>query len=203
MRPEKANNPLQSPTRERGRTGFPGLGVGFCTVLGDPVKGTTAILLSLSLAAFLTPQARAHSLGAECKVNGAKVDLEAYYSDDTAARQAKVEVRNSAGEKMAAGTTDDDGRWSFARPGAGRYEVIVDAGAGHRTTVRLEIVDTNPGAPGTEEAHASDAPANKGPSRSEFTRIPWLRIFLGFGIIGLLAIACHLWVRRFRTTSTG
>src|SRR5947209_14726965 len=97
----------------------------------------------------------AHGLGAECKVNGSRVELEAYYDDNTPARDARVYVEDAEHQLLAAGRTDADGRWSFARPGAGAYRVIVDAGAGHRKELKFTLAvdaDVRAGRAGTRLA---------------------------------------------------
>jgi len=123
---------------------------------------------------FLLPgRAGAHALGAECKLVGARVELEAYYDDDTPARQARIRVIGAGGTIVAEGKTDAAGNWSFARPAAGKYEVQIDAGAGHRKVVALSVPDD-----------ATAPRVSEGPAREEFTRSPWPRL-----LVGLLVIA--------------
>ena len=71
-----------------------------------------AVLLALPAAAS------AHALGAEAKLKGGRVHLEAYYDDDTAADGARVKAEGG-GKVVAEGRTDEKGRWSFAAPPAG------------------------------------------------------------------------------------
>jgi hypothetical protein len=52
--------------------------------------------------------------------------------DDTPAEEASVVVTTIDGKPVANGKTDERGLWSFARPGPGRYLIVVDAGSGHR-----------------------------------------------------------------------
>jgi nickel transport protein len=157
----------------------------------------TLIVISAPLGAN---RADAHALGAECKIRGDRVELEAYFSDDSPARHAKVAVQDQGGKSVAQGTTDNEGLWSFPVPAPGRYSVIVDAGAGHKTTVLLDIRG------GSVDSRASDAsePAGgtTGPGRAEFTRTPWERILLGLVLIAALGIGLHLWLRRARVSGT-
>jgi hypothetical protein len=155
---------------------------------------SAAGLLVLVVAAFSAPRADAHALGADCRIRGESVLLEAYFSDDTPARHAKVEVKDAAGNVFIEGQTDDDGRWSFALPAAGVYQVAVDAGMGHRTTVALSVSAEQFAAGGTGKSEGVRVGA--GPGREGFTRIPWLRVALGLGVIAGLAAALHLWFRR-------
>jgi hypothetical protein len=125
--------------------------------------------------------ALAHAVGFSCKLLGNLVRVEAYFSDDSPAIDALVVVRNEHNQVVAQGRTDDHGIWTFARPAAARYDVSLDAGAGHRATQRLTIPEQPP-RPGSQEGVVSE-----GPMRDDFTRIPWLRLTVGLGIIFLLA----------------
>jgi hypothetical protein len=158
------------------------------------VQNLTKLLLAFVYAGVLTHRAEAHALGAECRIRDNHVELEAYFSDDTPARHAKVEVQDSTGRVIARGETDDVGRWTFALPAAGEYQVAVDAGMGHRKTLALWVASN-----GSPQEQAS-LPASTEPGRKEFTRVPWLRIAYGFAIIGILAVAIHLWQRRTRVS---
>jgi nickel transport protein len=140
-----------------------------------------ALLLVLAAAG----PAHAHALGASATLRGDRVEIEAYYSDDTPAREARVSVHDSADKVIAEGRTDDRGRWTFAAPPPGRYTVIVDAGAGHRKSVSVTIPNQ------TIDGQA----IGEGPPREEFTRFPWERVAIGLAIIAALAIG-WLVVRR-------
>jgi len=148
-----------------------------------------ALVIYLSLA--FASGAYAHSLGAECKIHGGKVELEAYFSDDTPAANAKIAVHDMTGKLLADGTTDNDGRWSFPVPPPGRYDVIVDAGAGHKTTVPITVPDTR---------DQTEARVSTGPSRGEFTRTPWLPITFGLIVIAAAGLGLYLWLQRSRAT---
>jgi hypothetical protein len=118
----------------------------------------------------------AHAIGAEAKLKGGRVHLEAYYDDDTAADDAKVTVEGG-GKVVAEGRTDEKGRWTFASPPAGTYRVTVDAGVGHRTTIEIEIPE------GTVPAEV----VSTGKRREDFTRFPWQGLTVGVGLLGLVA----------------
>jgi prepilin-type N-terminal cleavage/methylation domain-containing protein/prepilin-type processing-associated H-X9-DG protein len=172
----------------------------------------TALLGALAvLSALLAARpAAAHALGADCAVKDGKVEVEAYYSDDTSARNARVCVEDADHNPVAEGRTDDKGRCSFPAPPAGRYKVIVDAGAGHRTEVKITFPEEKQAAASasaapsaepcpccTDEAAAASAdpvPVGDGPSREEFTRVPLARVSLGVGLIA--ALAAGAWLAR-------
>ena len=67
-------------------------------------------LLTLSLA---PTAAFAHGLLVAWKMQGAKVEVQVFYDDDTDAAKAKVQVLNAKDEVVANGVTDDKGKWSF------------------------------------------------------------------------------------------
>src|SRR5579871_4585392 len=139
-----------------------------------------ALLATLAIESNAT----AHALGAECKIRGERVVVEAYFSDNTAAQEALVSVHDEVNRSIAEGKTDSNGRWSFPIPAAGRYEVIVEAGLGHRAAVPLTIEARRPS--GTVQATTT---VSEGPTRSDFTRFPWERLAGGILLIVIAAIA--------------
>jgi nickel transport protein len=143
---------------------------------------------ALLLLLLVTPAAHAHALGAEVKLRGNRVEVEAYYSDDTPARDALVTVHNGADQVIAEGRTDDRGRWQFPAPPVGRYTVVVDAGAGHRKSINIDIPNQT----------ADGETVSDGPPREEFTRFPWVRVALGLAIIAALAAGWLALRRGFR-----
>ena len=135
------------------------------------------ILLTAVVAVLMPARVFAHAVGVECKFKDGKVLVEAFYDDDTPAAKAKVEVVNAKDEIIAKDMTDNAGRWSFAAPAPGKYEVRVDAGAGHRATTSITI----PGA-ATPEPVTSISEN----TRAGFTGVPWLKMTIGFVTIGTL-----------------
>jgi hypothetical protein len=153
--------------------------------MSRPFLGATILFLSMLAAA---KPVSAHALGAECKIRKDRVELEAYFSDDTPAQGAKVSVEDSAKIVMIEGKTDTYGKWSFPVPKPGDYNVIVDAGDGHHVERSL-IVPVSP----------TDAPTQStGPSRSEFTRTPWLRVGIGLTCIALVSMGARRIARQTR-----
>ena len=143
---------------------------------------------------FATGPVHAHALYVECKLKGDAVVVEAFFSDNKPAPDAKVTVRDSGGGELAAGRTDDAGRWTFPAPAAGKYEVTCDLGDGHRKPVIITIPSPaalKPITPPPEEIVITG-----GPTREELTRFPWLRLLLGVAAIGGLAILLWLATRR-------
>ena len=154
--------------------------------MSRPHAGATILRFAPLLMLVAAAPVSAHAISAECQIRKDRVELEAYFNDDTPARHAKVVVTNSDQKAFAEGMTDDYGRWSFPTPRAGRYAVTVDAGDGHRVVVSLTV----PATPGDAMA------AGDGPSREEFTRTPWLGVGLGLLVIALAAVGLRAAVRR-------
>jgi hypothetical protein len=148
--------------------------------------GRAVILLLL-----VASPAWAHNLGAECKIRGGRVELEAYFDDDTPARNAKVTLRDASSQIIVEGTTDHEGRWSVSVPKPGNYQIIVNAGDGHRHQQELTVLDRGAGTGSTI--------AGDGPSRDEFTRTPWLKIGLGLALIALATGGVYACLRRTRS----
>lgn len=144
------------------------------------------ILIHALLIGFLLPSAaEAHNIGIECKRKGDVIHVEAFYDDDTAGAKAKVEVLDASEKVVATGITDAKGFWTFPTPPPGKYEVRIDAGAGHRAKTSITV----PGAVGVAPAKQESSPSvsetiSEGPPRTDFTSTPWLKV-----AIGLVAIA--------------
>jgi len=147
-----------------------------------PRFGATILFLA-TLA--LVRSVSAHALGAECKVRADRIEVEAFFSDDTPAPGAAVAVADSANRVISEGKTDDYGKWSFALPAAGRYEITIDAGDGHRVTRALVVP-------------AAGSAATDGPSREEFTRTPWAMVALGLAAIAVVAVGLRIVLPRLR-----
>src|SRR5262249_16529560 len=164
----------------------------------DPVA-----ILILTLGAS---DARAHGLGVGWKARDGRIHLAAFFDDDSAPRGALVWVRNASQETVAEAKTDVHGKWSFPTPPPGKYEVTVDAGAGHRVTRKLIVRDTgaddgppevpdDPGHQHTAFPPRSGVVVEGGDERGEFTQSPWWRIAIGLGVIAVLSVA-YLTARR-------
>jgi hypothetical protein len=151
---------------------------------------TRAARLTLAVLLLVVGRAPASALHAEARLRGDTVTVAVFFADDTPARGAAVAVRAKDGAEIAAGRTDEAGRWSFPRPAAGKYDLSADAGAGQRVRVTVTVpTDTvlKTLAPLPEEIVVTG-----GPSREELTRLPWLRAALGVAAVGGLAVL--LWL---------
>jgi hypothetical protein len=151
-------------------------------------KGITATLLTLAL---FPVAACAHNLDMDCRQINQRLEVEAFFSDDTPAREALVKLFDEKKELVATAKTDAKGKCSFAAFNPGKYEVEVDAGAGHRKRRPVRIVGT---LPPPEEAKTVTALPAGGVRRAEATGFPWERAALGCGVIALIGGAW--WVSR-------
>jgi hypothetical protein len=144
-----------------------------------------AVLAALVLA-FAPACAFAHALGVDCTRRGDKVEVEAFYDDDSPAQQAKVHVVNARDEIVASGVTDAKGHWTFATPPPGKYEVRVDAGAGHRAkkTINVPGVESEVPVPQNDPPPPPAVTVSEGPTRAEFTRFPWIQLLIGIVVLG-------------------
>ena len=100
-------------------------------------RGLAATLVLCFILGVIRPVS-AHHLGAECTLRGNKVEVEAFFDDNTPARNAKVSVLDAANQEVAHGRTDEKGHWAFSAA-SGRYQVLVDAGDGHAAKVAITI----------------------------------------------------------------
>ena len=159
---------------------------------------TTCLLRSATalLALVLLPAAvRAHNLDMDCRQVNQRLEIEAFFSDDTPTREALVKLFDDKNEIVATAKTDAKGKCSLPAFTPGKYEVLVDAGAGHRKRRPVTIVGTLPPRPENDAASTS-LPAG-GVRRAEFTGFPWERAALGCGVIALVGGAWW-WSRQRR-----
>jgi hypothetical protein len=139
----------------------------------------------VAVAISIPAAARAHAVGAECRLEASHLRVEAFFDDDTPAREARIRLLDGNGTLVAEASTDERGVAILPRPSAGKYQVTVDAEAGHRTNVRVTVPEET-GNSGTPER------VSQGPTREQFTRPLWLQ--LGLGVGALLVFALVFWL---------
>jgi hypothetical protein len=126
-------------------------------------------------ASELTP----HGLYAHVELRNGQVHLESWFDDDTPAQQAKVKII-AGGHTLREGLTDDKGVWTTERLPPGKYQIQVDAGAGHRKELTFEM-------PADASAHTA------GPTKNEVREQHWIGILLGLAVVlGLVLVAKRL-----------
>jgi hypothetical protein len=171
------------------------------------IRSGSVCLLALSLLTADCAVARAHRLLVSCTLHTDQkaIQVEAYFDDDTAARGAQVQVLAVNGQELAQGRTDKDGRWTFAAPRPGEYEVVVDAGAGHRKQTGITVPPSTALAEKSDHGSSPAARAENdlvqisdGPSRRDSVSFPLLNLLLGLGMIGLLSLILWWLLQRRR-----
>src|SRR5262245_58550464 len=132
--------------------------------------------------------ARAHGLDADWKQVGEKILVEAFFDTGQAVREARVQIVDDDKKVIASGVTDAAGKCTLRAPNPGKYQLIVDAGAGHRKERSITVVGTLPPPESEPPVIAADdaAPRSDSSSRAERTGLPWDRIAIGCGVIALL-----------------
>src|SRR5262245_51276252 len=121
-------------------------------------------LMYLTMGAILLPSSESvhvHALEAKWEIKNDKVVVEAWYSDETPAQEADVRVflESDRTKALIDVKTDERGLCEFPRPEPGKYRMVVDAGAGHRKELAMDIEGT--------------ATRSEGPSREEVTSYRW------------------------------
>lgn len=157
-------------------------------------------VLCCFLALLLSPGiVQAHALGVECSLKkDGTILVEAIFEDDLPAIKAQVQVLDSNEKVIASGATDARGLWKFPRPSAGKYQVIVDDGKGHRVETLITVPAT--GASASPDSDQQSKTISDGSTRDEFIgRNRWLKAAIGVGAIFLFSFA-FLWTRRRRPT---
>src|SRR5438105_6950975 len=124
------------------------------------------IVAAVLLLCLFTGNVSAHAVGVDCILRVEKIEVEVFYDEGTAVPNAKVELVDAKDEVVESAITDKEGRCVLRRPGAGKYEVRVDAGAGHRARKKIDVPASNE--PATKDGDS--------PGRTEFTRFPWEKV---------------------------
>ncbi len=143
------------------------------------------LCLVVLLMLWASPPVYAHNISAEFRLQEDKIEVVAFYDDESLAPGTKVTVTDTKENLIAQGRTNSEGIWHFPLPQPGQYQVKIDAGAGHARTIRVTVADSNTGEIDSDS-----------PTRQEIADSRWSQLFLGLGTIGIIAlgmlIAVHL-----------
>ncbi|MFL5245970.1 MAG: carboxypeptidase-like regulatory domain-containing protein [Gemmataceae bacterium] len=159
-----------------------------------PLHSPALMTMAFLGLAFVPSRALAHRLGADCTIRGKNIQVEAFFGDNSPAKNAHISVVDGNKTSVAEGRTDDKGAWSFPAPVPGIYRVIVDAGYGHRAEIRIDVPQTKDSSPAAHEEgvccndadsgdRAESVRISEGASRDEITHFPWWRIGCGLTLI--------------------
>ncbi len=84
-------------------------------------------------------QAMAHKVNVFAYVEDNTVYTESYFPDGRKVESGTIEVLNSAGDKLATGTTDSDGNFSFPLPAKKEdLTIVIIASMGHKNSYLLK-----------------------------------------------------------------
>jgi hypothetical protein len=89
------------------------------------------------LAVVLLDPVRAHSVALRAEPIGDQVLVEAYFSDGTRVRGARVVVRDARGNAVLEGVTDANGQLRFSPPGPEDLSIELHMDAVHTDTFEL------------------------------------------------------------------
>jgi nickel transport protein len=79
----------------------------------------------------------AHKVNIFAWVDSDTIYTESYFHDGEFVRNGKIEVRNSSGEVVHKGVTDENGKHHFKIPLIDTLTLILDTSMGHRATLEL------------------------------------------------------------------
>ncbi len=97
------------------------------------------IVLAITAGAVLAPgTVGAHDMNATVQVGADGVRAEVFFEEGLPAEFAKVSVTDATGAEVVAGTTDENGGWTFPAPGPGEYLLTAKC-IGHVATVRFSV----------------------------------------------------------------
>ncbi|GBD37498.1 hypothetical protein HRbin36_02633 [bacterium HR36] len=165
-------------------------------------------VMLLAAIAFFVAMAKlwAHDLGAEVRLRGDQIEVQAFFDDGSPARQARVELLHPESKlPLASARTDAHGRAWLLRPAAGSYLIRINAGAGHIHEEAITVPAANANLSTAAMAVATDADEDdvllsRGPTYDERTQFPWLKLVFGLLAIGGMALAAYGVLRQSRSS---
>jgi len=143
-------------------------------------KACLCLGLGVALLVLAPALARAHKVTVFAWVEGDTVHTESQFSGGRAAKGARIEVYNAAGEKLLEGRTDDEGKFDFQAPRPEDLRIVLIGGTGHRNEWRVSKAEfTDAGAPAASSPPPSAAEtvapaggASESPSSGTVTLAP-------------------------------
>jgi len=147
-----------------------------------------AFILAASALLLIAPPACAHDLRLVSKIDGDQLRIEAFFDDNSPARDATVRVVDMEGRIIAEGKVDERGICNLPVPPQGHYTARVTC-LGHSASRSINVFTGEP-------------PPEPEPTRAELTRTPWLRVGIGLGVIAALCVI-FLLARRGRPIQPG
>jgi len=103
------------------------------------------LLLTLLLGLLLSGPALAHKVNLFAYVEGGRIYTESYFPDGKPVKQGTVEIRDSAENLLASGTTDAEGLFNCPIPKVDDLTVFIKASMGHKNSYRLKKAEVEAG----------------------------------------------------------
>ena len=149
---------------------------------------STIALLTFALALLAgTQPVYAHRIYADALIQNGTIVVEAYFSDDSPLREARVTVQGPEGALLSTGQTDSDGRYHFLPKEAVDLLVVIDDGLGHRLEGEIPAARIEPILGKTVLPPEREAPiASSKPSGLSALGPLWLRVIVGLLVIALM-----------------
>jgi hypothetical protein len=139
------------------------------------------LVLTLALIAALGPvgAARAHRLKAKCLFFPRRmVRVESWFDNGQTPKTGEVEVSAEGGEVLVKGRLSSQGLFVFDAPEGGPFQVVVEAGEGHRAEVAIRP---------DELVVAQAPPTDAAPPPSHEEPFPVKDVVTGVGLLIALA----------------
>ena len=92
----------------------------------------------------------AHGLAVKASQTSDTVRVVAFFDTEDPAEETEITMIAADGRVIAKGMTDSKGVFTFPTPEAGEYQIVADAGLGHRAKTMLSIATTVVGEPKPE-----------------------------------------------------
>ncbi len=105
----------------------------------------------LAVALIHAAPAAAHEMGADYRVDGDRLEVEASFDDGSPAQDVSVRLLDAHDNEVRREQTDHRGRCAFAGLAAGRYRVMLLDGAGHVAQLTVVVPEAAAGPEMPEE----------------------------------------------------
>ena len=109
------------------------------------MKPWNILILSVVLAGLPAGTATAHKVTLFAYVESGKIHTESFFPDGKPVAGGKLQVFDSRDVLLVEGTTDAQGRFSFAIPAVDDLIIVLDASMGHKTRFKLKQAEVEAG----------------------------------------------------------
>jgi hypothetical protein len=141
-------------------------------------------LLGLVFSLVLHANVFAHGVGMQITQKGKSLIVEGYYEDNSPTSKAKVQLASKEGVEITTQAMNEKGMAEIQIPGVGEFRITLDTGDGHlfRKVIRISQTEIS-----------GESILGSGPNRKQYTgKNTGVRVAIGLGLIGILAIAIKI-----------